>query len=284
MTSREESVTWQLCKAATARRAPYWAMVFETYIDETGVHEGAPVTGVAAYIATGEQWFQFEQAWLGVLRKPEFNVEAFHATDYENGWGEFKGWDATKKVSFAKCLFPVLAANTWVGQGYAVVNQDWDDALQGHDLLRSLMGTPYMGCVQRVLEILLELFRPMPMDHRIAVFFENNDSSGDILRLWNNWLKKHDPQDRLITVNFGGKKDFVPLQAADAFAYEVYKELDNLRFDKGRPRRKSLEVMDSVGNIRARIWDRQNLPKAVARLERTLDLDGLATLQKKGPR
>jgi len=277
MIPRERSLTWQLCRAATARKPPHWTVGFETltfeaYFDETGPKEDAPVTGAAFYVANAEQWFEFEQGWSGVLGKPEFDVKIFHATDYANSWGEFKGWDNDKKLALAKCLFPILLPpNTWIGFGYGVVNQDWAEAIKGHDRLKSRMGKPYMLCVQRLMEILIQYFSPLPVDHRVAVFFEDNDYKSEITALWDNWLKKHDPQGRLISLNFAGKKDMVPLQAADFLAYESYKEIDRVRFARPRPKRKSLELVEAAGNVRALMWDRENLPKAFDRLERTLD-------------
>jgi hypothetical protein len=101
------------------------------------------------------------------------------------------------------------------------------------------------------------------------------------MKLWDNWLKKYDPQDRLISLNFAGKKDFVPLQAADFLAYESYKEIDRVRFERPRPKRKSLELIEAAGNVQARMWDRENLPKAFDRLERMLDLDALEAIKRK---
>jgi Protein of unknown function (DUF3800) len=278
--NRERSLTYQLCRAATARKPPHWAVVFETltfeaYFDETGPREqDALVTGAAFYVANAEQWFNFEQAWSAVLQRPEFDLRFFHATDYANSKDQFQGWDNAKKLALAKCLFPILLPpNTWIGHGYGIVNRDWADAIKGHDRLRALMGKPFMLCVQRLMEILLQYFRPLPSDHRVAVFFEDNDFKGEITKLWDNWLKPHDPQDRLISLNFAGKRDFVPLQAADFLAYESYKEIDRVRFDRPRPKRKSLELVEAAGNVRALMWDRENLPKAFARLERILDMD-----------
>ena len=73
----------------------------------------------------------------------------------------------------------------------------------------------------------------------------------------------------LVSLTFGGKGDFVPLQAADALAYESYKALDNQRFGKGRTR-KSLEIMQSTGNIAVFASDRDTLPKQIATAEQAL--------------
>jgi Protein of unknown function (DUF3800) len=255
-------------------------LTLEAYFDETGLKEDALVTGAAFYVANGEQWFNFEQAWTTVLRKPEFDIKVFHATDYANSWGEFKGWDNDKKLALAKCLFPLLfPPNTWIGQGYGVVNQDWTDTIKGHHRLKALMGKPYMLCVQRLLEILLQYVSMLVPEQRVAVFFEDNEFEGEITALWDNWIKKHDPQERLISLNFGNKNDLVPLQAADFLAYESYKEIDRLRFDRSRSKRKSVELAESSGVVQVRGWDRDNLPKAFDRLERILDLDVLEAIK-----
>jgi len=125
-----------------------------------------------------------------------------------------------------------------------------------------------MICFQRVVEVLLEKMESAPPDTRLALFHENNDFTGEAQKCWDQWLKPHDKYNRLISLTFGGKKDFVPLQAADALAYESYKALNNYRYDKGR-RRESLEIMRR-GDILTKFWDRENLARAVPRLETQL--------------
>lgn len=136
----------QMCRAIS-RRKPHWvaAVLFEAYMDETGMHEGAPVVGAAIYLARSEQWENFTNCWSTALQDPRFDVKCFHATDYETFNGEFRNWTVTKKIELGKCLFPLLPANTWIGFGNAIVSQDWDDALQGHDELRALLGPPLFG-------------------------------------------------------------------------------------------------------------------------------------------
>lgn len=128
------------------------------------------------------------------------------------------------------------------------------------------LAPPYLGCFHRVIERLLMAFEPHPPEDQIALFCEDNDFKGEIGKIWDYWLKKRDSQNRLVSLTFGRKTDFVPLQAADALAYEAYKALDNQRFGKGR-KRKSLEIMGSTNNIHVFYFDKENLPRTVAHLE-----------------
>lgn len=256
----------QLCRAVSPRK-PHWVVVvlFEMYMDETGTHEQAPVTGAAAYLARSDQWENFTLHWTTALQK--FGIEVFHATDYENSKGEFLGWKPPKKLALAKCLFPLLPSNTWIGIGNAIVNQDWESALVGHKELKAQLGSPYLGCFQRIIDRLLMNFKSHSPEDQIAVLVECNDFTEGINKIWVDWLKRQDTQNRLVSLSFGGKKDFVPLQAADALAYESYKALDNQRFQRDR-KRKSLEIMQSTGNIEVFTLDKRSLPRAVARAER----------------
>jgi hypothetical protein len=250
--------------------ALHWTMIIQAYMDETGIHDGAPITAVAGYLASEEMWRKFSEEWTAVLR--EFGVRVFHATDYENFKGGFKGWTLEKKVRFAECLFPILPANTWIGLGYAVVNQDYEDALQGHERLKAMLSSPYMLCFQGIIERLARPFQGNPTRDRLAFFFENNDFEREAFLCW-DWLKRQTFGEKLVSITFGSKNDFVPCQAADALAYETYKALDNQRFGKGRTR-KSLEVMQSTNNTRILFWDRENLAHTIPRLEAQLNRVG----------
>jgi hypothetical protein len=255
-----------------SRRQPHWVAVvlFEMYMDETGMHENARVTGASAYLARTEQWEFFEIAAKALY--DQFGIEGFHATDYETFQGEFKDWDLGKKAAFAKCFFPLLSANTWIGIGNAVVNEDWENALDGHDELRKLLGEPYLGCFQRIIDRLLISFQLHPPDDRIAVFCEDNDFKGAISEIWDNWFKRIDTQKRLVSLSFGGKDDFAPLHAADALAYESYKVLDNDRYQRGRPPRRSLLSMQATNNLTVFVSTKENIPSMIAHAERTLAL------------
>jgi len=200
--SKAAELVGQICRAVS-RRKPHWVAVvlFEMYMDETGTHEQAPVVGAAAYLARSEQWENFTLCWTGILQDPRFDVKVFHATDYETFHGEFEGWPVEEKVALGKRLFPLLPTNTWIGIGNAVVSQDWNDALQGHDELRVMLGAPYLGCFQRIIDRLLLNFRLNPPDDQIAIFCEDNDFKGEITKIWDNWFKKVDTQKRLVACN-----------------------------------------------------------------------------------
>jgi hypothetical protein len=54
--------------------------MLEGYLDESGIHDGAPVCVVAGYFGGPGQWKKFDVLWRRVLN--EFDVPDFHAKDF----------------------------------------------------------------------------------------------------------------------------------------------------------------------------------------------------------
>jgi hypothetical protein len=90
-------------------------IVFRLYLDESK-RDG--VFAVGGYLGHLDQWDRFEDQWGRVLRQA--GVQAFHATDFYNRRGEFKGWDVKKTNKFAKLFTAVAEAQTEVAVGRAV--------------------------------------------------------------------------------------------------------------------------------------------------------------------
>lgn len=64
----------------------YVIMIVRTYIDESGTH-GSPYIVMGGYVATLEQWAEFEAAWPQFLAK--YRVKTFHSKDIRQGKGAF---------------------------------------------------------------------------------------------------------------------------------------------------------------------------------------------------
>jgi hypothetical protein len=65
-------------------------------MDETGIHDGAPVVAVAAYVARPVVWRNWTKKWNAAKRP----IKVFHATDCANLRGEFEGWSKEQRDSW----------------------------------------------------------------------------------------------------------------------------------------------------------------------------------------
>ena len=99
---------------------------------------------------------------------------------------------------------------------------------------------------------------------RVAIVHEMSDRKHDVIDAF-EYARKRFP-DIQMTLNFGAKHEYVPLQAADIVAYEGFKYLE--RGGVGRP---TLSALDPTGQrFRASFYDKHSMSKLVAGLREHL--------------
>lgn len=99
-------------------------VIVTAYLDESGTHEGSPKTVMSGFVGNVHQWRGFEKKVRGAFR--EFHVEGFHAKDFMNRSGEFRGWNDDKRTAF---LVPIhKATETFLELGFSVIlnNDDYE--------------------------------------------------------------------------------------------------------------------------------------------------------------
>ncbi len=84
-----------------------WAVVLNAYVDETKP-EGARIVALGGYVFHESASSRYERRWKDVLGKADPPLERFHMTDWESGWGEFKGWPKEYREFFYKKLVNII--------------------------------------------------------------------------------------------------------------------------------------------------------------------------------
>ena len=102
---------------------------------------------------------------------------------------------------------------------------------------------PYGACFQWVVQTLINKMEEYGDNQRIAFFHEQNDYEMEAVKAF-EWVKQHRSEKRRpISLKFGGKHDYVPLQAADILAYEA----NHVIRDPAAKRRKSWTALSPNG-------------------------------------
>ncbi|MGA2314094.1 MAG: hypothetical protein ABSF87_17325 [Xanthobacteraceae bacterium] len=84
----------------------------------------------------------------------------------------------------------------------------------------------FSACFHWLVATILELANKYKSNERIAFIHEINDYQGEAVSAF-SWIKKvHSMEDRIVSLTFGSKETYTPLQAADILAYEGNKRLD----------------------------------------------------------
>lgn len=255
-----EDITYELCQTFLADRRGQIA-VFRIFMDESGTHDTSPVAVVAGYMARPTQWKHFTRRWKRVLTPS--GIEVSHSADCNGFHGEFAGWDRADRDALVAKLLAIIPDERRMGVAAGIVLRDYDEALRGKEHLKALLGTPYEACFHWCLGIFLAEHRKYGSTEPIAVIHEENQFETEARRAYNYLRETYQPSP-LISLTFGSKREFVPLQSADILAYDVGKFL--LKQD-GKPRR-SFEVLTQEGRgPRIRFYDKENMPALVSQME-----------------
>jgi hypothetical protein len=216
--------------------------MFKAFIDESGIHEGSPVLTVAAYLARQKVWRDWTKVW-NVKKTP---IRVCHAADAANLTGEFLGWTNEKVAEFAKKLLPLIADADMAGMVIGINMDEYRKAIADKPELAELLGNPYSACFHWIVQTIIELANKRESKERIAFIHETNDYRAETLNTF-SWIKKYiNRDDRVISLKFGSKQKYTPLQAADILAYE-----GNKRFrDADKPPRKAWKALKPDDNIK----------------------------------
>jgi len=220
--------------------------VLSAYFDDSGTHTGSLVTALGGCVARKEQWDVFTRVWTRALK--DEGIQQFHATDLENGYGEFKGWSEERKRRFFKIITNIMREYAKTAIAGLVIVEEYKSAVSQWARRTPAFGDEYNFCFQmcvgQTMSLIDALNPPMPESEQVAFMFDQQGRVEGVTRRNYSQIKQfRDTADRMGALTFGDKKRFIPLHAADYIAYEAYKHLDNRVRRSGRPLRGSLKIL-----------------------------------------
>jgi hypothetical protein len=68
--------------------------VYTAYLDESGTHDGSPLTVMGGILARAEQWQSFEKKFAAIQSQYGFRV--WHTKKFKKKAGDFRGWTDEK--------------------------------------------------------------------------------------------------------------------------------------------------------------------------------------------
>jgi hypothetical protein len=186
--------------------------LLKTFMDESGIHESAPVVAVAGYISRPKHW----RAWTKDWNKAKKPIKVFHSTDCAHCRGEFDGWDKQRRDAFVAKLLPVLPGHELAGIVIGIDMHVFQKELQHHPELKRMVGEPYGACFQWAVSIIMDVASEHGKGEPMAFVHENNNYQGEALKAFSYVNENLNPRGIKMTMRFGAKADFPPLQAAEA--------------------------------------------------------------------
>jgi hypothetical protein len=212
-----------------------FAMI-DAYLDESGIHDGAPICVIAGYFGGSGQWRKFEQDWRDLLEGAEVPLEEFHAKDLIKRRGFFLKWGNDKHAQFLNGIAETICRYKIYPVSQSLILKDFNALSLGekkfftgaridHDgklLTSGCSGKPYFMPFQYCLRHVCSY---APVGGKAHFFFGLDRSFYEYATDLFKFLKEHvdmPNKERLGDISAPMAKLTPQLQAADYHSYLTY--------------------------------------------------------------
>jgi hypothetical protein len=117
-------------------------------------------------------------------------------------------------------VLPVIPAHPIPGVIIGVHLTELERAFRDHAEPVEMFGTPYTACFQWTISIIVEIATERGRGQRMAFVHEVKDYKGECLKAFEYVDTYLNPRRIPMSMEFGTKEQYSPLQAADVLAYE----------------------------------------------------------------
>jgi Protein of unknown function (DUF3800) len=202
---------------------------FTVHFDDSGTHKESSIAVASCFVASVEQWKEFNRNWAEVNKNEEFGT--FHMADFAFGSQQFKTWDDTKKERILGRLCNIISTRVSAGWSVAVTKRDYDEIIVGP--FRDWCGQfHYTFCVRQCAGSAgIWRKRYEPKSSLKYVFDRMSQGKGDIMFAMDSAITSSELESRVTGVrplggySFDSKSDIWPLQAADIFAWTALQHM-----------------------------------------------------------
>jgi hypothetical protein len=229
-------------------------LVHESYDTKTFV--------LSCSVAVGARWTHFEDAWRGVLATVNASlasqgrrqISRYHATYCAGMSDEYEGWSVEEQKTFTAALIAALRKVPMQTFAYTLLLDDlrdtWADR-KGVQMNHSdMMKVAYFFTMQHCMIEFGSYIYPLNPSTRITIIHDHSDYDELMLSAFNYVKYKLNAPfaDVFATIAPMNSKECLPLQLADFFAYECFKDRGGEE-GKGElyKRRKSLDLTLAAG-------------------------------------
>lgn len=199
-------------------------MNFTAYFDESGTHDNSQVVAVAGYVAVASCWVEFSAQWQIAL--DEWGLDHFHMTDFAVKAPPYDKWTELERRQRLTRLIGIINEHVLGSVGILIPKNAFDEIFSAR--AKSICGGAYGLATAACWMDLAEIMREKAIDGWVSYVFEAGaPGAGEIAKVFGANLKDLEQQERLrlLSLRFEDKRNFLPLQAADLLAYELYRDL-----------------------------------------------------------
>lgn len=240
-------------------------VVLTGYIDDSGNQDLFTLSCLHGDVG---HWFWFEQDWIKLLEtvneklrkqgRPE--ISRYHAADCSSCKGEFSDWTLEEQIDLTQRIVEIFRKHAFHIVSYTVNLRELVEIIP--EIKPNPRGFAYVVLLQLLMLEIGDFTLKSHPGTIISLIHDRSDYDAALLDAFNQMLE--DPyfqyRDRFTTIAPMSWERCVPLQAADLFAYENFKEGE--RQGTERKMRKSFKLLlalqGAIGG-RGRGFDKNSL-------------------------
>ncbi len=217
--------------------------IYTAYLDESGTHDGAESLAVAGFLSVANSWVDFSARWQLALN--DFGLDYFHMSDFANRVGPYATWNEQERRARLTRLLGIISNSTVASVATCLSVPEVEEIFSAR--AKAMCGGAYgLAAIATFMSAADVVSADESIDGTINYVFESGArGAGQIAAVYNANVRDPVQKDqyRLGSLRFDDKRMFLPLQAADILAYEVYKNWrreraarEKIEHEKAEPR------------------------------------------------
>jgi hypothetical protein len=206
-----------------------FVVILHVYLDDSGTHDTSKAVAVGGAVSTAEGWEQFEAEWKEAL--DGWGLSMFHMREFSHKRGQFDNWawseeSPQRKIRFQR-LLDIINDHVIGTVGTTIPTASFERFFSPKAKAHvggayGLAATATFMAMGRLAEAAWSSSDPW-----FAYVVESGTKGfGQIDKVFQ--LNEQNPQQkaklRLLSLRFENKRQYLPLQAADVVAYELYQQ------------------------------------------------------------
>ncbi len=207
------------------------------FFDASGTDPQQRVWAVGGWLGKADEWELLDDRWEKMIDAAPWresiphDKRIYHATDLESRLGIYHGWSKDEKREFQNQAYGIIEQlPSLVPVSSSLIKKDWSDArINLKTVEYGHAGNYFVSTVFDVLRVIGNWADSNNYDGPIHYFFEAGDlGEGNVDAALHELLNdpKRRAKCRMATYTFAHKQ-LRPLQSADLWAYEAYKQMLN---------------------------------------------------------
>jgi Protein of unknown function (DUF3800) len=220
--------------------------VYTGYLDESGTHDGSPLTVMGGVLARAEQWQDFDKKFAALQKRYGFRV--WHTKKFKKKAGDFRGWTDEKCRDLYWSMRDITARGLTDVVAVTLDNASFEADYKAGELpRRARLDTNFGLCFRYCLihfvnEVLKRRLRNrVPPLHIVLEAGHANFGDAERIFLEEKRMSVHAGRSILSTMTKAGKDTCGGLMLADFAAHSEYL-VEKREIDSGVQRDRSMVV------------------------------------------